>query len=178
VFPDSVQCVRCKVRDMYCWPSRLLPTYCRACITADEECVFPQPTPAIEASEADADRDAKEAMMNTAVATVEVPSAMEGVQATEGTEGSIIELSLIPEERVEGDHMEGVSQQHKQFERELREATPDHASLAAKEAVARVLGEDSDMQEVSGASAMATAAEPVAMEGVWRTEEETVLRQG
>jgi len=163
---------------MYCWPSRLLPTYCRACVTADKECVFPQPMPAIEASEADVDRDAEEAVTNMAVATVEVPSAMEGVQATEGTKGSVIELSLIPEERVEGDHMEGVLRQHEQFERELREATPDHASLAAKEAVARALGEDSDMQEVSGASAMATVAEPVAMEGVRRTEEETVPRQG
>jgi len=121
--------------------------------------------PAIEASEADADGDAEEAVTNTAVATAEVPSAMEGVQATEGTEGSVVEPSPIPEERVEGDHAEGVSWQREQFERELREATPDHTSPAAEEAVARVLGEDSDVQ-------------PVAMEGVRRTEEETVPRQG
>jgi len=145
---------------------------------ADKECVFPQLTPAIEASEADADGDAEEAMTNMAVATAEVPSAMEGVQAMEGTEGSIVKPSPIPEERVEGDHAEGVSRQREQFEHELREATLDHASPAAKEAVARVLGEDSDVQEVLGASAMATMAEPVAMEGVWRTEEEMVPRQG
>jgi len=152
--------------------------HCRACVTADEECVFPQPTPAIEASEADADGDAEEAVTNMAVATAEVPSAMEGVQVTEGTKGSVIELSPILEERVKGDHAEGVSRQCEQFERKLRETTLDHTSLAAEEAVARVLGEDSDVQEVSGASAMATAAEPVAMEGVQRTEEETVPRQG
>jgi len=145
---------------------------------ADKECVFLQPTPTIEASEADTDGDAEEAVTNTAVATAEVPSAMEGVQVTEGTEGSVVEPSPIPEERVEGDHAEGVSRQHKQFERELREATPDHASPAAEEPVARALGEDLDVQEVSGASAMATAAEPVAMEGVQRTEEEMVPRQG
>jgi len=103
---------------------------------------------------------------------------MEGVQATEGTEGSVVEPSPIPEERVEGDHAEGVSRQREQFERKLREATPDHASPAAEEAVARALGEDSDVQEVSGVSTTATAAEPVAMEGVRRTEEETVPRQG
>jgi len=125
--------VRCKVRDTYCRPSRLLPTYCRACITADKECVFPQPTPAIEASEADTDGDAEEAVTNTAVATAEVPSAMEGVQATEGTKGSVVEPSPIPEERVEGDHAEGVLRQCEQFERKLREATPDHTSPAAKD---------------------------------------------
>jgi len=145
---------------------------------ADEGCVFLQLTPAIEASEADRDRDAEEAVTNMAVATAEVPTAMEGVLATEGTEGSVVKLSLILEERVEGDHVEGVLRQREQFECELREATPDHALLAAKEAVARVLGEDSDVQEVSGVSATATAAELVTMEGVWRTEEETVLRQG
>jgi len=34
------------------------------------------------------------------------------------------------------------------------------------------------MQEVLGPSATVTVAEPVAMEGVQRTEEETVPRQG
>jgi len=143
--------------------------------------------PVIEAGEADADGDIEEAgtaeaMGSTseavAVPTAEAPEAMEGVQATHEAEGSIVEPTPVPEEKAEEDHAEGVLRQREQFERELREATTDYASPAAKEAVARALGEDSDMQEESGASATATAAEPVTMEGVRRTEEETVPRQG
>ena len=113
-----------------------------------------------------------------AVPTAEAPEAMEGVQATYEAEGSIVKLTPVPEEKAEEDHAEGVLRQREQLERKVREATTDYTSLAAEEAVARALGEDSDVQEVLGASAMATMAEPVAMEGVRRTEEEMVPRQG
>jgi len=161
--------------------------HCRACVMADEDCIFLQPTPIIEAGEADTDGDAEEARtadatgsMSKAVAvlTAEAPEAMAGVQATYKAEGSIIELTPVPEEKAKEDHAEGVLQQCKQLEREVREATMDYASPAAEEAVARALGEDSDMQEVSGVSTTVTVAEPVAMEGVRRTEEEMVPRQG
>ena len=82
------------------------------------------------------------------------------------------------EERAEGDHAEGVSRQREQFERELRVTSLDHASPAAEEAVARVLGEDSDVQEVSGASATAVVVDPDAMEGVRMIAGEMVPRQG
>ena len=104
--------------------------------------------------------------------------SMTGVQAAEGTEGSVIEPSPMPEERTEGDHAEGVSRQREQLERELRVTSTDHASPAAEEAVARVLGEDLDVQEVSRASATAVAADPDAMEGVRMMVNETVPRQG
>jgi len=154
---------------------------------ADEDCIFLQPMPIIEAGEADVDRDAEEArtadatgLMSKAVAvpTAEAPEAMEGVQAMYEAEGSIVEPTPVPEEKAKEDHVEGVLQQREQLKRKVREATMDYTSLAAEEAVARALGEDSDAQEVSGASATATTAEPVAMEGVRRTEEETVPRQG
>jgi len=161
--------------------------HCRACITADKDCIFLQPTPIIKAGEADVDRDAEEAgtadamgSMSEAVAvpTAEAPEAMEGVQATYEAEGSIVKLTPVPEEKAKEDHAEGMLRQHKQFERELREATTDYASPAAEEAVARALREDLDIQEVPEPSTVATAAELVAMEGVQRTEEETVPRQG
>ena len=152
--------------------------HCRICVNKDKDCIFLLPTPVIAASEADMEGDAKEAGTSMVVAVAEVPMAMEGIQVMEGTEGSIVKLSPMPEERAKGDHTEGVSWQHKQFEQELRVTSMDHALPAAEEAVVRALGEDSDVQEVLGASATATAAEPDAMEGVQRTTEETVPRQG
>jgi len=161
--------------------------HCRACVTADKDCIFLQLTPIIEAGEADMDGDVEEARtanatgsMSEAVAvpTAEAPEVMEGVQATYEAEGSIVKPTPVPEEMAKEDHAEGVLQQCEQFERELREATMDYVSPAAEEAVARALGEDSDVQEVLELSTAATTAEPVAMEGVRRTEEEMVLRQG
>jgi len=107
--------------------------------------------------------------MAVMVQMAEVPEAMEEVQAMEEAEGSIIEPSPVPEERAEGDHAEGVLRQQEQQECKLREVTADYATPAAKEAVARALGEGSDMEEVPGASAMA---------GESATEPETVPRQG
>jgi len=106
----------------------------------DEDCIFLLPMPVIVASEADMEGDAKEAGASMAVATVEVPMAMEGVQVMEETEDSVIEPSLIAEERAKGDHAEGVLQQHEQFEWELRVTSMDYRSPVAKEAVARALG--------------------------------------
>jgi len=110
------------------------------------------------------------------VLTAETPEVMEGVQATYKAEGSIIKQMPVPEKAKE-DHVEGMSWQCKQLKCEVREATMDYMLPAAEEVVVRALGEDSDMQEVPGATAMATVAEPVTMEGVQRTEEETVPRQ-
>jgi len=42
------------------------------------------------------------------VQTAEAPEAMEEVQATEEAKGSIVEPSLVLEERAKGDHAEGV----------------------------------------------------------------------
>jgi len=149
---------------------------CLYCLGKGKACSL-EPLPAEESCEADADRDLEEAgaakaMVSTSavvmVQTAEAPEAMEEVQATEA-EGSIVKLLLVPEERAEGDHAEGVSWQREQLERELREVTADYATPAAEEAVARVLGEGSDMQEVPGASATAGAS---------ATEPETVPRQG
>jgi len=108
-----------------------------------------------------------------AVPTAEAPEAMEGVQATYEAEGSIVKLTPVPEEKAEEDHAEGVSRQREQFERELREATTDYASPAAEEAVARALGEDSDVQEVPESSTAVSG-----MAGASATEAETVPRQG
>jgi len=108
-----------------------------------------------------------------AVPTAEAPEAMEGVQATYEAEGSIVEPTPVPEEKAEEDHAEGMSRQREQFECELREATTDYASPAAEEAVARALGEDSDVQEVPESS---TAVSGTA--GASGTEAETVPRQG
>jgi len=182
VFPNRVQCVRCKGKDMYCQPSRLLPTHCRACITADEDCIFLQPTPIIEAGEADTDVDAEEAgtadaMGSTskavAVPTAEALEAMEGVQAMYKAEGSIVKLTPVLEEKAKEDHAEGVLRQRKQFEHELREGTTDYTSLAAEEAVARALGEDLDMQEAPESSTVASGTA-----GASGMEPETVPRQG
>jgi len=85
--------------------------------------------------------------------TAEALEAMEGVQAMEEAEGSIAELMPVLEERVEGDHAEGVLQQWEQLEHELRE--------------------DSDVQEVLGLSTGASATARASM-----TELEMVLRQG
>jgi len=124
-----------------------------------------------ESCKVDMDRDLKEAgtakvtastSAAVVVQTAEVPEAMEE------DEGSIVKLSLVPEERTMGDHVEGMSRQLEQLERELMEVT-DYASPVAEEAVARVLGESSDVQEVPGVSTMAGAS---------ATEPETVPRQG
>jgi len=134
--------------------------------------------PVVAASEADAEGDAEEAGMSMVAATAGVSMAIEGVQAVEETKGSIVELSLMPEERAEEDHVEGVLRQCKQFKQELMVTSTDHASLAAEEAVARALGEDSDVQEVSRASATAAAVDLDTMEGVRMTADKMVLRQG
>jgi len=152
--------------------------HCRLCIKKDVDCIFLLPMPVIAASEADAEGDAKEAGTSMVAATAGASTVMAGVQAVEETEGSVVKPSPMPEERAEGDHVEGVSQQHKQLKQELRVTSMDHVLLAAKEAVARALGEDLDVQEVSRASATATAADPDAMDGVWMTAEEMVPRQG
>ena len=132
--------------------------------------------PAEESCKVDADGDLKdvgtvEAMASTSavveVQTAEAPEVMEEVQVMEEAEGSVVEPSLVPEE---GDHVEGVLQQLaqlEQLEHKLMEVTTGFASPAAEEAVERALGESLDVQEVSGASAMARAEEP-----------ETVPRQG
>jgi len=144
---------------------------CLYCLGKGKVCSLESP-PAEEPREADVDGDLEEAgtveaTVSTSAAvvvqTAEDPEAMEEVQATEEAEGSIVKPSPVPEERAEGDHVEGVSWQQEQLERELREVTADYAMPAAEEAVARALGESSDMQEVPGASA---------------TEPETVPRQG
>jgi len=149
---------------------------------ADKDCIFLQPTPVIKAGEADMDGDAEEARMAdttgstskaVTVPTAEALEVMEGVQMTYEAEGSIVEPTPVPEEKAKEDHVEGVLWQCKQFERELREATTDYASPAAEEAVARALGEDSDVQEVPESS---TAASGTA--GASGTEAETVPRQG
>jgi len=156
--------------------------HCRACVMADEDCIFLQPMPIIEAGEVDMDGDAEEARMANAmgltskavgVLTAEAPEAMEGVQVMYEAEGSIVEPTPVPEEKAEEDHAEGVLWQCKQFERKLREVTMDYASLAAEEAVARALGEDSDVQEAPESSTAASG-----MAGVSGTEPETVPRQG
>jgi len=138
--------------------------------------------PVIEAGDADAGGDVEEAgtakatgstSKAVAVPTAEAPEAMEGVQATYEAEGSIVEPTPVPEEKAEEDHAEGMSWQREQFEHELREATTDYASPAAEEAVARALGEDSDVQEVPESSTAASG-----MAGASATEAETVPRQG
>jgi len=149
---------------------------------ADEDCIFLQPTPVIEAGDADADGGIEEVGMAkamgsmskaVAVPTAEAPEVMEGVQAMYKAEGSIVKPTPVLEEKAEEDHAEGMSQQCEQFEHELREVTTDYASPAAEEAVARALGEDSDMQEVPELSTAASG-----MAGVSATEVETVPRQG
>ena len=124
-----------------------------------------------ESCKADTDADLEEAgtakvMASTSVAVV-VQTA-EAPEAMEEDEGSIVKLSPVPEVRTMGDHAEGMSQQLKQLERELMEVT-DYVSPAAEEAVARALGESSDVQEVPGASATARAR---------AVEPGTVPRQG
>jgi len=144
---------------------------CLYCLGKGKACSL-ESLPAEEPRKADADGDLEEAgtvkvMASTSMAVVvqmaEVPEVMEEVQVMEEAEGSIVEPSPVPEERAEGDHAEGVSRQQEQQEHELREVTADYAMLAAEEAVARALGEGSDMEEVPGASA---------------TEPEMVPRQG
>jgi len=134
---------------------------CLYCLGKGKACSL-ESLPAEESCEVDVDRDLKEvgtakvmasASAAVVVQTAEVPEAMEEVQATEEAKGSIIKLSPVPEERAKGDHAEGMSRQQEQRERKLREVTVDYATLAAEEAVVRVLGESSDMQEVLGASA-------------------------
>jgi len=118
-----------------------------------------------ESCEADTDGDIKEAgtaeVMASMSAAVMVQTA-EAPEVMEEDKGSIVKLSPVPEERTMGDHAEGMSRQLEQLQHELMEVT-DYVSLAAEEAVARVLGESSDVQEVPGASA---------------TELEMVPRQG
>jgi len=134
--------------------------------------------PVIAASEADAEGDAEEARTSTVAATAGASRVIKGVQVAEETKGSIVELLPMPEERVKGDHAEGVLQQCKQFECKLRVTSMDHTLPVAKEVVARALGEDSDMQEVSGASAMVAVVDLDTMEGVQMTADKTVPRQG
>jgi len=136
---------------------------CLYCLGKGKACSLKSP-PAEESCEADADGDLEEA--GTAEVTASTRAAVvvqtaEAPEAMEEDEGSIVEPSPVPEERTVGDHAEGVSRQLEQLKRELMEVT-DHASPAAEEAVVRVLGESSDMQEVPGASATARAraAEP------------------
>jgi len=92
---------------------------CLYCLGKGKACSL-EPPPAEESCKADADRDLEEvgtvkAMVSTSVAvmvqTAEAPEAMEEVQATEEAEGSIVEPSLVPEERAEGDHVEGMLRQ-------------------------------------------------------------------
>jgi len=137
---------------------------CLYCLGKGKACSLESP-PAEESCKADADGDLKEA--GTAEVTASTRAAVvvqtaEAPEVMEEDEGSIVEPSLVPEERTVGDHAEGVSRQLEQLERELMEVT-DHASPAAEEVVARALGESSDVEEVLGASA---------------TEPETVPRQG
>jgi len=124
-----------------------------------------------EPREADADGDLEEAGTVEATASTSTAVLVQTAEAPEAMEedgGSIVEPSPVPEERTVGDHTEGVSRQLEQLECELMEVT-DYASPAAEEAVARALGESSDVQEVPGASATARAR---------AAEPGTVLRQG
>jgi len=142
---------------------------CLYCLGKGKACSLEPP--AEESCEADADRDLKEAGMAKVTASTSVAVVVqtaEAPEAMEEDEGSIIEPSPVPEVRTMGDHAEGMSQQLKQLERELMEVT-DYVSPAAEEAVARALGESSDVQEVLGASATV---------GANTTEPETVPRQG
>jgi len=141
---------------------------CLYCLGKGKACSF-EPPPAEESCEVDADGDLKEvgtveatASMSAAVAAHAAGTleAMEEVQVTEEAEGSIVEPSPVPEERAEGDHVEGVSWQLEQLESELMDVTAEDMSPAAEEAVVRALGESPDVQEVLGVSAMARAAEP------------------
>jgi len=144
---------------------------CLYCLGKGKACSLESP-PAEEPCEADADRDPKEAGTVKAMASTSAAVAVQTAEAPEAMEedgGSIVELLPVPEERTEGDHAEGVSRQQEQLERELREVTADYTTPVAEEAVARALGEGSDMEEVPGASTMA---------GVSATEPETVPRQG
>jgi len=134
---------------------------CLYCLGKGKACSLE--SPAEESCKADADGDLKEAgmakvMASTSAAVMvqmaEVLEAMEEVQAMEEAEGSFIEPSPVPEERAKGDHAEGMLWQQEEQERELREVTADYVTLAAEEAVARALGEGSDVEEVLGASAM------------------------
>jgi len=136
---------------------------CLYCLGKGKACSLEPP--AEESCEADADGDLEEAGMAEVTASTSaavVVQTAEAPEAMEEDEGSIVKLSPVPEVRTVGDHAEGMSRQLKQLERELMEVT-DYTLPAAKEAVVRVLGESSDMQEVPGASAM---------------EPETVPRQG
>jgi len=135
---------------------------CLYCLGKGKACSLEPP--AEESCKADVDGDLEE--VGTAEVTASTSAAVvvqtaEAPEAMEEDKGSIVKPSLVPEERTVGDHAEGVSRQLEQLERELMEVT-DYASPAAKEAVARALGESSDLQEVPGASAMARAraAEP------------------
>jgi len=138
--------------------------------------------PIIKAGEADADVDVEEAgtadatgstSKAVAVLTAEALEAMEGVQAMYKAEGSIVKLTPVLEEKAKEDHAEGMLRQRKQFERDLREGTTDYTSLAAEEVVARVLGEDLDMQEALESSTVASGTA-----GASGMEPETVPRQG
>jgi len=136
---------------------------CLYCLGKGKACSLELP-PAEESCKADTDGDLEEA--GTAEVTVSTRAAVvvqtaEAPEAMEEDEGSIVKPSPVPEERTVGDHAEGVSWQLEQLERELMEVT-NHVSPAAEEAVARAVGESSDVQEVPGASATARAraAEP------------------
>jgi len=110
----------CKSKMRYCLKSPCVKMLaCLYCLGKGKACSLESP-PAEESCEADTDGDleeagAAEAMVLTSAAVMvqmaEAPEVMEEVQAMEEAEGSIIEPLLVPEERAEGDHMEGMSQQ-------------------------------------------------------------------
>jgi len=124
-----------------------------------------------QSCKADTDADLEEAGMAKVMASTSVAvmvQTAEAPEAMEEDEGSIVKPSPVPEVRTVGDHAEGMLWQLEQLECELMEVT-DYALPAAKEAVARALGESSDVQEVPGVSATVGASV---------TEPETVPRQG
>jgi len=131
---------------------------CLYCLGKGKACSLKSP-PAEESCEADTDGDLREvgtAEVMASTSAVVVVQTAEAPEAMEEDGGSIVELLPVPEERTVGDHAEGVSRQLEQLERELMEVT-DYASPAAEKAVARALGESSDVQEVPGVSATARA---------------------
>jgi len=109
--------------------------------------------PAIEASEADADRDTNKAGMTGAMTSTNVvvvalvagdPEAMEGVQTAEETKDSIIVGTP------EGELAEGLMWQAKQHKQEHRQATVECAMPLANMMVEEPLENDLDVQEVFG----------------------------
>jgi len=137
---------------------------CLYCLGKGKACSL-EPLPAEESCKADTDGDLEEAGAAEATASTSAAVVVQMAEAPEAMEedrGSIVKPLPVPEERTVGDHVEGVLRQLEQLECKLMEVT-NYMSPAAEEAVARALGESSDVQEVLGVSAM---------------ELETVPRQG